>query len=67
MYDDDSPIQNVFVLQHNGIISKSNDSHYLTWKDQKYYYIITDYDCLFSDEELIAIAESMYEKQDFCE
>ena len=61
LYDDDSPLRNVKVLQYDGIISASNDSHYLTWEDGKYYYVITDYESSLSDEDLISIAESMYE------
>ena len=61
LYDDDSPIRNVSILQYNGILSTSNESHYLTWEDGKYYYVITDYYSSLSDGELIAIAESIYE------
>lgn len=61
LYDDDSPLRNVKVLQYDSIISTINYRHCLAWEDGKYYYVITDYDSSLSDGELIAIAESIYE------
>ena len=61
LYDDDSQLQNVKVLQHDGMINTSNSQHYLTWEDGKYYFVISDYSSSLSNYELIAMAESMYE------
>lgn len=60
LLDDESFIQNVIVFQYEGIMSTSDGVRYLAWEDGKYYYVIES-DGSLTDDELIAIAESIYE------
>ena len=58
---DDSFVQTVSIFQFDGIISSTDDHRYLSWEDGEYFYIIVNRNCYLSDEDMIAIAESIYE------
>lgn len=59
--DDESSIQVITVLRYNGIISTNDNLHYLAWEDENYHYIIADTSSSLTDDELLAIAMSIYE------
>ena len=59
--DDGLEIQNVFIHQYNGIVSMNGSDRYLSWGDGEYFYTIENLYGYLSDDEMIAIAESIYE------
>ena len=61
MLDDNTFIQNVLIYEYNGVISTTDNRRYLTWNDGEYYYIVINCNNYLPDEDMIAIAESVYE------
>ena len=61
MLDDGSLICSVLIHNYDGMMYADDARRYLSWKDNKYFYLIENFDCYLSDDEMIAIAESIYE------
>ena len=59
--DNGSSIQNVQISEYSGIFSTINNERFLSWYDGEYFYVIENLKCYISDDEMIAIAESIYD------
>lgn len=61
MIDNSTFIQNVQISEYSGMFSTINNERFLSWDDGEYYYVIENYDRYLSDDDMITIAESIYD------